>query len=172
MNYTELIDRFWRLDEERPFTTAETRMYMKLLDMFSRVGFDHSVSMCNALAVGLFGISLCCYKSALHGLVQRGLIAVEYHKVQRRRCAVFTLVTQSAEPAEPEIEPNRPTTEPEAIQEAKPDKPADESEREEPAAQSRPKLPQRIRIVKQQHRRQPPHTNHRHKTRSCRLTHC
>jgi len=147
MNYTELIDRFWRLDEEHPFTTAETRMYMKLLDMFSRVGFDHSVSMCNALAVGLFGISLCSYRSALHGLMQRGLIAVEYRKVQRRRCAVFTLVTESA-------------AEPDTKTESEPDKPDAETGHEEPVAQSRPQLPQRIRITKRQRRRKPQRVNH------------
>jgi len=138
MNYTELIDRFWRLDEERPFTTTETRMYMKLLDMFRRVGFDHSVSMCNALAVGLFGISLRSYRSALQGLVDRGLIAVEYRKVLRRRCAVFTLAAKPA-PAPA----------------AEPDETAAETEREEPAAQSRQQVPQRIRIIKRQLRRKP-----------------
>lgn len=91
MNYTDIITRFWRLDEECPFTPAETRMYLQLLDIFSRVGFDRPVTMANTLATGLFGISLAVYKNARKGLIGRGLISVEFKTIKRRKCAIFRL---------------------------------------------------------------------------------
>ena len=97
MNYTDIITRFWRLDEECPFTPAETRMYLQLLDIFSRVGFDRPVTMANTLATGLFGISLAVYKNACKDLIDRGLITVEIKTIKRRHCAVFRLADPTAE---------------------------------------------------------------------------
>ena len=169
MNYTEHLNRFWRLDEERAFTTAETRMYLQLLNMFSRVGFDRTISMCNALAVGLFGISLCTYKSALHTLVERGLITVEYRKEHRRRCAVFALATQ--QPAETPTDTD-PDTEPvvDTSIDADADIPAQLTEtrsatqttQTEPIAPAPLKpLPPHIRLNRRQRRRQTPRTKRR-----------
>lgn len=106
MNHTELLNRFWRLDEERQFTAAETRMYLRLLDTFSRVGFDRSVTMSNTLATGTFGISLSAYKRVRQSLIDRGLITMELTTVKRRSCATFRLAEPTAKPqAEPQPEP-------------------------------------------------------------------
>ena len=167
MNYTELLNRFWRLDEERSFTTAETRMYLQLLDMFSRVGFDRSISMSNALAVGLFGISLNTYRTALQSLVERGLIAVEYRKEHRRRCAVFTLSTTKPTAAN-NTTSDTPTTvgsqhvatAPKPTINNTPNTPTTKAPTNNPPNKPIRPLPSRIRITARQRRQKPPRANH------------
>lgn len=130
MTHRDLTDRFWRLDSECQFTSNETRIYLQLLDAFSRVGFDRTITMSDTLAIGLFGISLKAYRAARKRLVDRGLITIEICTVKRRRSTTFSLTGElpPQKETEPETEsdlsaPQEPVQTPKPQPEAKPKKP-------------------------------------------------
>ena len=164
MTYTDLINRFWRLDAELQFTSAETRMYLQLLDIFNRVGLDHSVTMSNTLAVGLFGISLSAYKRVRQSLIDRGLITMEIQTVKRRRCAVFRLADPLTTVA------NKPKPAPVTIPEQKPAQvPAPESTSVAKSDDIPNKTEPAVNTAPQPIRHNVPDRQHRHSTASIRI---
>lgn len=130
MNYTELVNRFWRLDDECHFSAAATRLYLMLIDHFSRVGFDRSITWTNGMAMEHLAISLNAYIAARDTLVARGLLAINYElgRGKRSHRTVYTLpvaaaqtatadadpVAEEPQPAQPEPQPE-PTPEPEPV---------------------------------------------------------
>ena len=102
MNYTQLVTRFWRLDDECHFSAAATRLYLMLLDHFSRVGFDRSITWTNGMAMEHLAISLNAYIAARDMLVTRGLlnIAEEAGRGKRSHRTVYTLPSHTVQPVE------------------------------------------------------------------------
>ena len=110
MNYNNLIDRFWRLDDECHFTAAATRLYLMLIDHFNRVGFDRNITWTNGMAMEHLGISLNAYLAARDMLVSRGLLAItlESGRGKRSHRTVYTLPTAAPQPATSDKEPPQP----------------------------------------------------------------
>lgn len=75
MNYIELINRFWELDEIWQFTCCETRLYFYLVKTANRLGWvDNWIHSIDKL-VGNVGVSKNSIKNARNRLSQAGLIS-------------------------------------------------------------------------------------------------
>jgi hypothetical protein len=74
MNYIELINDFWELDETWQFTCCETRLYFYLLKTANRLGWVDSWTHSDAKTAANVGVSVNSFKSARNRLVQAGLI--------------------------------------------------------------------------------------------------
>ena len=76
MNYIELINSFWELDETWQFTCCETRLYFYLLKTANRLGWvDNWTHSVNKLAANV-GVSENSVRAARNRLIQAGLISV------------------------------------------------------------------------------------------------
>lgn len=74
MTYIELINNFWRLDEDWQFTCCETRLYFYLLKTANRLGWVNSWTRSDAKVSSDVGVSANSMKTARNRLVQAGLI--------------------------------------------------------------------------------------------------
>lgn len=125
MNHTDLMNRFWRLDEVLRFSANETRLYLLLLDTLFRVGLDRSLTWTNCYAMGVLGISLNAFRNACQSLASRGLIYVNVEMVKRRYLTTLQLVIPATETHVPADElPTRENPAPADVP-TEPEKPAD-----------------------------------------------
>lgn len=77
MNYIELINWFWELDEVWQFNCCETRLYFYLVKVANRLGWLNSWTHSDARTSANVGVSLNVMKNARNKLIQSGLIAVK-----------------------------------------------------------------------------------------------
>ena len=75
MNYIELINNFWELDETWQFSCCETRLYFYLLKTANRLGWENSWTHSDVKTAANVGVSVNSFKSARNKLVQSGLIS-------------------------------------------------------------------------------------------------
>lgn len=74
MNYIELINNFWELDEHWQFTCCETRLYFYLIKTANRLGWVDNWTHSDAKAAANVGVSENSLKTARNKLIQSGLI--------------------------------------------------------------------------------------------------
>lgn len=74
MNYIELINRFWELDEGWQFSCCETRLYFYLVKTANRLGWEDNWTHSDDKTSANVGVSLNKMKHARNRLVQAGLI--------------------------------------------------------------------------------------------------
>lgn len=74
MNYIELINNFWELDEHWQFTCCETRLYFYLVKTANRLGWVDNWTHSDAKASANVGVSENSLKTARNKLIQSGLI--------------------------------------------------------------------------------------------------
>ena len=75
MNYIELINRFWELDEAWQFSCCETRLYFYLLKTANRLGWENNWTHSDDKTSANVGVSKNSFKTARHRLSQAGLIS-------------------------------------------------------------------------------------------------
>ena len=74
MNYIELINSFWRLDEETHFSDREIALYFHLLNTCNRLSWKNPFGQSNAMMVARFGWGKSAFDSAKKKLKDVGLI--------------------------------------------------------------------------------------------------
>lgn len=74
MNYIELINNFWELDEQWQFTCCETRLYFYLVKTANRLGWVDNWTHSDVKASANVGVSENSLKTARNKLIQSGLI--------------------------------------------------------------------------------------------------
>lgn len=74
MNYIELVNNFWLLDEELQFTPNETRLYFYLLKIANRLGWVESFVHSDEKTSANVGISKNTLKTARKRLIESSLI--------------------------------------------------------------------------------------------------
>lgn len=74
MNYIDLINNFWELDEQWQFTCCETRLYFYLVKTANRLGWVDNWTHSDAKAAANVGVSENSLKTARNKLIQSGLI--------------------------------------------------------------------------------------------------
>jgi hypothetical protein len=84
MNYIELLNNFWRLNKEYQFTSYETQLYFKILDISNSLGWKNPFNQSNALICAECSISEPKLISIRNKLKQVGLIDFESGKVKRQ----------------------------------------------------------------------------------------
>lgn len=75
MNYIELINRFWEIDEAWQFSCCETRLYFYLLKTANRLGWEDNWTHSDDKTSANVGVSRDTLKSARNRLVQAKLIS-------------------------------------------------------------------------------------------------
>lgn len=74
MSYIDLINQFWRLNEEYCFTPNETKLYFALLNMSNRFSWKQSFNQSNEYLAAQCGITVPTLVRARNILQQKGLI--------------------------------------------------------------------------------------------------
>ena len=74
MNYIELINRFWELDEQWQFSCCETRLYFYLVKTANRLGWADNWTHSDDRTSANVGVSLNTMKTARNRLSQIGMI--------------------------------------------------------------------------------------------------
>lgn len=74
MNYIELINNFWELDEHWQFTCCETRLYFYLIKTANRLGWVNNWTHSDAKTAANVGVSENSLKTARNRLIQSELI--------------------------------------------------------------------------------------------------
>lgn len=77
MNYIELINWFWELDETWQFSCCETRLYFYLVKTANRLGWENNWTRSDAKVSSDVGVSPNSMKTARNRLVQAGLISTK-----------------------------------------------------------------------------------------------
>lgn len=91
MSYIDLVNRFWLLDSQEPFSPVETRLYFFLLNMANRSGWGNPFPVSNpALAMSL-GCSANTMDKARRQLLARGLLNIEAGGCNGRRTTRYTI---------------------------------------------------------------------------------
>lgn len=75
MNYIELINRFWELDEAWQFSCCETRLYFYLVKTANRLGWENNWTHSDDKTSANVGVSKNTLKTARNKLSQAGLIS-------------------------------------------------------------------------------------------------
>lgn len=112
MNYIELVNNFWELDEACQFSCCETRLYFYLVKTANRLGWENSWTHSDDKTAANVGVSLNSMKNARNKLIQSGLIAVKIGGNGFRNKTRYQILTPRYEPRyepkyEPRYEPNR-----------------------------------------------------------------
>ena len=111
MNYIELINWFWELDETWQFTCCETRLYFYIVKTANRLGWVDSWTHSDAKTAANVGVSINSFKTARNRLVQAGLLKVinggKFHGDKTR----YQILTPKPQPnlipkPQPKHEPN------------------------------------------------------------------
>ena len=90
MKYLDLINDFWRLNEEFCFTPSESKLYFALLNISNRLRWKQTFNQSNARLVLECGITEPTLIKARNVLKQRGLIDFKAEK-GRRNNTEYTL---------------------------------------------------------------------------------
>jgi hypothetical protein len=77
MNYIELINQFWKLDELWQFNGCETRLYFYILKIANMSGWADAFEQTDLKVSAAVGVSTNTLKSAQKRLVKSGLISIE-----------------------------------------------------------------------------------------------
>nr|DAN51069.1 MAG TPA: Replication initiator A family protein [Caudoviricetes sp.] len=77
MNYIELVNNFWELDEVWQFNCCETRLYFYLLKVANRLGWMDSWTHSDVKTSANVGVSPNVMKNARNKLIQSGLLSVK-----------------------------------------------------------------------------------------------
>lgn len=75
MNYVELINKFWKLDETWQFTCIETRLYFYLLKTANSLGWVDDWTHSDDRTAANVGVAKNTLKNSRNRLAQAGLIA-------------------------------------------------------------------------------------------------
>lgn len=89
LNYIELINRFWKLDEEMDFTHLETRIFFKLCDINNRLLWKPTFKHANSRLVSLVGTRQKNLIIARQKLIDSDLIS--YEKGNTRNAGTYSL---------------------------------------------------------------------------------
>jgi hypothetical protein len=77
MNYIELINNFWELDETWQFSCCETRLYFYIVKTANRLGWVDNWTHSDGKTSANVGVSVNSLKTARNRLIQAKLIKVE-----------------------------------------------------------------------------------------------
>lgn len=77
MNYIELVNRFWEIDENWQFTCIETRLYFYLIKTANRLGWMNNWTHSDDKTSANVGVSKNAMKNARNRLIQAGLISIK-----------------------------------------------------------------------------------------------
>ena len=77
MNYIELINLFWKLDRERPFTASDTRLYFYLVHTCNTLGWKNPFGHSDRHLALNVSVSVNTIRKAKHRLIAAGLIYIE-----------------------------------------------------------------------------------------------
>ena len=78
MNYIELINYFWELDETWQFSCCETRLYFYLVKTANRLGWENNWTHSDVKMSANVGVSVNSFKRARNKLTQSGLISFDF----------------------------------------------------------------------------------------------
>lgn len=84
MTYIDLINEFWKLNKEHPFTATETQLYFKLLDTSNSLGWKNPFSQSNLFICAECNMSEPTLIRVRNSLKQHGLIDFVSGKVKRQ----------------------------------------------------------------------------------------
>lgn len=111
MNYIELVNRFWELDEGWQFSCCETRLYFYLLRTANRLGWESNWTHGDSKTAACVGVSINKFKAARDRIANAGLISFKRGgKGFGDKCR-YQILTSKIEPKiepnyEPKLEPN------------------------------------------------------------------
>lgn len=107
MNYIELINWFWELDETWQFSCCETRLYFYLIKTANRLGWENNWTRSDAKVSSDVGVSPNSMKTARNRLVQARLIVVKQGGNGYRCKTRYQILTPKTPPNhEPNLIPN------------------------------------------------------------------
>lgn len=92
MSYVDLVNRFWRMDSQEPFTSVETRLYFFLLNTANRSGWGKPFPLSNAALAMSLGCSPNTMDKARSRLCARGLLIIEPGGFRGCRTSRYTIV--------------------------------------------------------------------------------
>ena len=114
MNYIELINNFWSLDETWQFSCCETRLYFYLLKTANRSGWENIWAHSDNRTSANVGVSINLLKSARNKLVSAGLILFSGGGKGFGNKTRYQILTPNSQPnSQPNSEPNsQPNSQP------------------------------------------------------------
>lgn len=77
MNYLDLINNFWIIDEFCQFSCCETRLYFYLLKIANRLGWENNWTHSDNKTCANVGVSKNAMKNARNRLIQANLISIK-----------------------------------------------------------------------------------------------
>ena len=90
MNYIELINQFWRLNEEHSFTTSEVAVYFYLLNTANRLSWKNPFNQSNGYIINALNISEPTLIRVRNNLKNYGLL--DFKRAQgRKNLTLYTL---------------------------------------------------------------------------------
>lgn len=108
MNYIELINWFWKLDEHWQFTCCETRLYFYLLKTANGLGWVNNWTHSDDKTSANVGVSVNTMKNARNRLCQAGLISfISGGKGQRNKTRYQILTPNLTPSLTPNLIPNQ-----------------------------------------------------------------
>lgn len=110
MNYIELINKFWELDEAWQFRASETRLYFYLLKVANRLGWAGTFYHGDDKTAANVGISKTTLKSARLRLTKAGLITFGKGGKGYGRKTRYLILMPDTDPAPP-LNKQKPNTE-------------------------------------------------------------
>jgi hypothetical protein len=90
MNYIELINQFWRLNEEHSFTTAELAVYFYLLNTANKLAWKNPFNQSNGYIINALNISEPTLIRVRNNLKNYGLIDFKSDK-GRKNLTLYTI---------------------------------------------------------------------------------
>lgn len=107
MNYIELINWFWKLDEHWQFTCCETRLYFYLLKIANGLGWVDNWTHSDEKTSANVGVSVNTMKTARNRLHQAGLISFLAGGKGQRNKTRYQILTPNLTPSlTPKLTPN------------------------------------------------------------------
>jgi len=106
MNYIELINRFWELDEKWQFSCCETRLYFYLVKTANSLGWENNFNHGDNKTAANVGISKNSLKTARNRLYQAGLLSFKEGGKGYANKTRYQILTPKLQPkAEPKLQP-------------------------------------------------------------------
>lgn len=92
MTYLELINRFWKIEQQVQFTGYETKMYFALLEIANRLYWKHKdLSVPNSILMNTVGCSKPTFLEARRRLVEYNLITYKAG-INKRIAPIYRIV--------------------------------------------------------------------------------
>lgn len=106
MNYIELINLFWYLDETWQFSCCETRLYFYLVKTANRLGWENSWTHSDEKTAANVGVSRNAMKTARNRLTQAKLISFKEGGKGFGNKTRYQILTPKLQPKlQPNLEP-------------------------------------------------------------------